>query len=80
MRVLGFTQKGALILKKMNSKATVPVITRASEYKNLNQSAKIMFEKDLLASDVYSLVYKNTALRNGGSDFRRSVIYFNSSK
>ncbi|WP_213974190.1 nucleotidyltransferase [Tepidanaerobacter acetatoxydans] len=80
LRVLGFTQKGALILKKMNSKATVPVITRASEYKNLNQSAKIMFEKDLLASDVYSLVYKNTALRNGGSDFRRSVIYFNSSK
>ncbi|AEE91595.1 conserved protein of unknown function [Tepidanaerobacter acetatoxydans Re1] len=80
LRVLGFTQKGALILKKMNSKATVPVITRASEYKNLNQSAKIMFEKDLLSSDVYSLVYKNAALRNGGVDFRRSVIYFNSSK
>ncbi|WP_296971178.1 nucleotidyltransferase [Tepidanaerobacter sp. EBM-38] len=80
LRVLGFTRKGALILKKMNSKATVPVITRASEYKNLNQSAKIMFEKDLLSSDVYSLAYKNAALRNGGSDFRRSVIYFNSFK
>jgi len=80
LRVLGFTQKGALILKKMKSKATVPVITRASEYKNLNQSAKIMFEKDLLSSDVYSLAYKNAALRNGGSDFRRSIIYFNSFK
>ncbi len=77
LRVLGFNQRGSRILKEMNQKITIPIITRASEYKSLNQSAKKMFEKDLLSSDIYSLAYKEPTLRNGLSDFSRRVICFN---
>ncbi|HHV18311.1 MAG TPA: nucleotidyltransferase [Thermoanaerobacterales bacterium] len=76
-RVLGFTQRGSLILRELNKKTTVPIISRAAEYKNLNHSAKKMFEKDLLSSDVYSLAFKDPTPRNGSSDFSRRVIYFN---
>lgn len=79
-RVLGFTRRGSAILKKMSKNIDVPIITRAAEYKSLNQSAKAMFEKDLFSSDIYSLAYKKPALKNGASDFSRRIIYFNSSK
>ncbi len=80
LRVLGFNQRGTIILKEINKKTNVPIITRASQYKNLNQIAKAMFEKDLLSTDIYSLAYKEPILRNGSSDFLRRVIYFNSLK
>lgn len=79
-RVLGFTQRGSRILREMNIRSDVPILTRASEYKSLNQSAKKMFEKDLLSSDIYALAYKEPTLRSGSSDFLRKVIYFNSLK
>lgn len=80
IRVLGFTQTGSFILKNIKKITSIPIITRASEFKNLEQHAKLLFDKDLLSSDIYSLAYKDSTLRNGSSDFSKKVIYFNSLK
>ncbi|NLZ53548.1 MAG: nucleotidyltransferase [Thermoanaerobacteraceae bacterium] len=79
-RVLGFSEKGALLLKQISQKATLPIITRASQFKRIDQRAKAMFERDLFSSDIYCLGYKESFLRNGASDFNRKVIYYNSFK
>lgn len=78
LRILGFTSKGALLLKDIKAKAALPVIIRASEYKKLNPLARAMFEKDMLATDIYVLSHENTSSRKAASDFSRKVIYFNS--
>jgi len=80
IRVLGFTDKGALLLKQMKKSANIPIITRASQFKKLNPLAKAMFEKDLFSSDIYRLAYLDPDLRSGASDFDRKVIFYNPSK
>lgn len=75
-RVLGFTSKGSYILRQIKARSSNPVITRASDYKDLESRAKQMFEIDLLSSDIYALAFKNHALREGGSDFTRRVVSF----
>lgn len=73
-RVLGFTERGSLILKQINKNATLPIITRASQFKKLDQNAKAMFERDLFSSDIYHLAYEEPDLRTGASDFDRRVV------
>lgn len=75
-RILGFTSKGSYILKQIKTRSSNPIITRASEYKDLEYYARQMFELDLLSSDIYALAFKNQSLRKGGSDFTRRVISF----
>jgi len=78
LRVLGFSEKGALLLKQINKNATIPVLTRASQFKKLDQPAKAMFERDLFSADVYGLAYNHPNLRKGSSDFSRKVIFYSS--
>lgn len=55
VRVLGFNQKGAALLKQAKAKATLPVITKSSEIKNLDENAKRCFELECRARDLFSL-------------------------
>jgi len=73
-RVIGFTSKGSEILRQIKTRSQVPVITRASDYKDLDYNARQMFETDLLSSDIYALAFKNQLFRKGGSDFSRRLI------
>jgi len=80
IRVLGFSEKGALLLKQISKNASIPIITKTSHFKKLDQRAKSMFERDLFSSDIYSLAYEDPNLRTGASDFRRKVICYSFSK
>lgn len=73
-RILGFTSKGSEILRQIKTRSQVPVMTRASDYKDLDYKARQMFETDLLSSDIYALAFKNQLFRKGGSDFSRRLI------
>ena len=77
IRVLGFTKKGALILKKIQQVSNLPVITRASQYKGLKSDAQKMFETDLRASDIHCLAFENPIYRKGRQDFDRQIIISN---
>ena len=55
IRVLGFNEKGASLLKEAKKKATLPIITKSSEIKSLGDDAKRCFELECRARDLFSL-------------------------
>ena len=55
IRVLGFNENGAKILKKAKETATLPIITKASEAFALDENAKRVFELECFARDMLSL-------------------------
>lgn len=60
IRVLGFNDKGAQILKGAKSTSNIPIITKtALGYKTLFDDAKKVFDKEILASNIYSLACEN---------------------
>lgn len=73
--VLGFKDDGRRILKELKDNATIPIITRTTEYHQLTDPiAKKQFEQDLFASHLYENVAGNkygTPIRN---EFERQVL------
>lgn len=57
IRVLGFNENGAKILKKTKETATLPIITKSSEINALGDTAKRVFELECFARDMLSLAF-----------------------
>ncbi|MEN3042304.1 MAG: nucleotidyltransferase [Fervidobacterium sp.] len=92
LRLLGFTEKGRTLLKTIKKKASIPVVSTASLYKNVLQQVKKkmeegkgnfnidenlylwQFERDLLASDLYTFLYPNKEHRKCGMDYSQQVV------
>ncbi len=55
IRVLGFNENGAKILKKAKETATLPIVTKSSEINALGEDAKRVFELECFARDMLSL-------------------------
>ncbi len=53
VRVLGFSQNGAEHLKQ--AQGVIPLVTRASQIKTLNNDAQKVFETECRATDIYAL-------------------------
>lgn len=77
IRVLAANNNGKKLLSEMKKKASLPVITTPSAYKDLNETAREMFELDCLSADISALAIKNPALRNGRQDFKKLNIFYN---
>lgn len=75
IRVLGFNEKGRKLLSLARKKATLPVITKPASYKKIeNPLARRLFEHEERITDVYSLGYKNPALKAGGSELKSQPV------
>jgi predicted nucleotidyltransferase len=59
IRVLGFNEKGASLLKECKEKAKLPIITRPKDLKNLDENGRRIFELECKARDLYSLCLEN---------------------
>lgn len=59
IRVLGFNEKGAGILKCVKNNSKLPVITRSADLKSLTEDGKKIFDMECKARDLYSLCLKN---------------------
>lgn len=55
IRVLGFNECGAGILKQAKSTAALPIVSKSSDFKNLDPNAQKMFELECKARDIFSL-------------------------
>ena len=55
IRVLGFSSKGASLLKEAKEKSLLPIVTRASDIKSLGEDAKRTFFLECTARDLFSL-------------------------
>ncbi|MFW5988554.1 MAG: nucleotidyltransferase [bacterium] len=78
-RVLGFTKNGEKLLTSIKRHSTLPIITQPAGYlKSKKQKSKDFLKRqlsfDILASDLYSLLYKEPEKRGGHLDFYNPVI------
>ncbi|WP_432665148.1 nucleotidyltransferase [Wukongibacter baidiensis] len=71
IRVLGFNDKGAALLKRIKKESDLPIITNLKRYDPQNDIASRMIEIDKMATDVYTLLYKNLDLTKGGQDYTK---------
>ncbi len=55
IRVLGFNEKGAEVLKQAKNTATLPIVSKSSDFKYLDENAQKIFELECRARDVFSL-------------------------
>ncbi|MFY9174764.1 MAG: nucleotidyltransferase [Peptococcia bacterium] len=71
LRVLGFNATGQKVLKEIKSRSKLPVITQGKESKKLISSSRfrVFWEKDILASDLYNLLYPAQEARKGKTDY-----------
>lgn len=59
LQILGMSQKGQALLKKIAKETSVPVILRAKDAENLSGDSKAAFNIETKATDVYMLSLKN---------------------
>lgn len=72
VRVLGFNDRGKEILAKAKASASIPVITRASEIKALDERARKIFAAECTATDIYQLCKPNVDVC--GLEMTRKII------
>jgi predicted nucleotidyltransferase len=68
LRILGFSDTGRQLLKKMKTTATVPVITK------ITKESPPLLELDITASSVYSLAYRNASRDDMLRDYYSSPV------
>lgn len=71
-RVLAANERGCELLKEINAKSRVPVITKPASVKTLDADCRDIFKICSDARDLYVLGYTAKAERRGGTDWRNS--------
>lgn len=71
-RVLAANARGCALLREMDGKARIPVITKPAAVKELGAECREMFDRSSSAHDLYVLGYSAKEERRGGADWRTS--------
>lgn len=75
IRVLGFTKNGEKVLSQIGNLSNLPVVTSVSKFlKNANETSKKMMEKDIMASNIYTLGYQIPKYRTVNTDYTTPIV------
>ena len=77
VRVLGFNQNGKKLVSEIVSKNPgIPLVTSVKKFVDFNPDSdlKLMLDRDILATDVYSIVFEKNSFSN--LDFKNKVVIF----
>lgn len=70
LRVLAFSPRGRMLLRRMREEATIPVLHRPARYFGTGTNVgERMLRLDILATDLYTLALPDPAARRGNLDF-----------
>lgn len=69
-RVLGMNETGKAVLAAARKKASLEIVTKTADYTGQD----MMFEKDILSTDIAALCADNPAARMAGKDFKTSPV------
>ncbi len=61
LRVIGFNEKGAELIRKAKETARLPIITKAADIASLGENAQRIFSLECKAGDVYALCFENVS-------------------
>lgn len=73
LRLLGFTDRGQKLLRQIKLKGTLPIISRGAQIDHhLKKHPEIFpfWEKDVLATNLYTLLYPNPMTRTANLDYQ----------
>lgn len=71
-RVLAANARGCALLREMDGKARIPVITKPAAVKELGAECREVFDRSSSVHDLYVLGYSAKEERRGGADWRTS--------
>lgn len=75
IRVLGFTKIGEKLLTQIYNKSNLPIVTSVSKFlKSANETGRRMIEKDILATNIYTLGYEIPAYRKSNLDYTKQIV------
>ncbi len=74
-RVLAFSDKGREVLKLARKQAAIPLITKPAHAFDLGGDARVIFEREALACDLYNLALPCWKDIRWGDDWRQDAIY-----
>ena len=74
-RVLAFSDKGREVLKAARKQATLPLITKPAHAFDLGGDARVIFEREAMACDLYNLALPCWKDIRWGADWRQDAIY-----
>ncbi len=75
IRVLGFTKTGEKLLSQIYNKSNLPIVTSVSKFlKNANETGRRMIEKDILATNIYTLGYQMPSYRKSNLDYTEQIV------
>ena len=70
LRVLAANETGCRLLAQMRRTAPVPVLTKPAQVRRLGPEARRLFELEVRATDLYTLVYPRLEAAEGGAEWR----------
>ena len=74
LRVLACNERGRALLKRMKKTASLPILTKSADVRELSESAQRLFAMEAHATDLYALAYPNLAQSAGGSEWTTNPV------
>lgn len=74
LRVLACNERGRTLLKQMKNSASLPILTKSADVRELSESAQRLFAIEARATDLYTLAYPDLAQSIGGSEWTTNPV------
>lgn len=76
LRVLAANRRGCDLLVQMKQMASVPILTKSADVRNISSDACELFALEVRATDLYTLGYPNQNVAVGGMEWREGPVIF----
>lgn len=74
LRVLACNERGRALLKQMKTTASVPILTKSADVRELSADAQRLFAIEARATDLYTLAYPELSQAVGGSEWTTNPV------
>ena len=74
LRVLACNERGRALLKQMKTSASVPILTKSADVRELSADAQRLFAIEARATDLYTLAYPELSQAVGGSEWTTNPV------
>ena len=74
LRVLACNERGRALLKRMKKTASLPILTKSADVRELSEEAQRLFTIEARATDLYTLAYPELSQAVGGSEWTTNPV------
>ena len=74
LRVLACNERGRALLNQMKKSASLPILTKSADVRQLSESAQRLFAIEARATDLYTLAYPDLTQAQGGSEWTTNPV------